>query len=203
MSTGTAETGPPVTAPRPAGVSRTDEVTGSSGVARSSGAARSSAARSSGVAGGSGAAVLDDPVSDDAAGRLFIAMARLTRLMRRNAPVALSHGSTTALATVVNEGPIRVGDLATCEGVRAPTMTRIVDGLVVDGYAERIPDPADGRACLVRATPAGIEILRGARMARAQVLAVGLDRLSSEQRAAVVAALPAIEALSADEPSAT
>jgi len=150
-----------------------------------------------------GVALLDDAVSDDAAGRLFIAIARLIRLMRRNAPVALSHGSITALATVVNEGPIRVGDLAAWEGVRAPTMTRIVDGLVVDGYAERIPDPADGRACLVRATPAGIEVLRGARTARAQVLAVALDRLSSQQRAAIVAALPAIEALCADEPPAT
>ena len=150
-----------------------------------------------------GVALLDDAVSDEVAGRLFIAIARLTRLMRRNAPVALSHGSITALATVVNEGSIRVGDLATWEGVRAPTMTRIVDGLVVDGYAERIPDPADGRACLVRATPAGIDVLRGARTARAQVLAGGLDRLSSQQRAALAAALPAIEALCGDEPSAS
>jgi DNA-binding MarR family transcriptional regulator len=147
-----------------------------------------------------GVALLDDAVSDEAAGRLFVALARLTRLIRRSAPVALSEGSVTALATVVNEGPIRVGDLAVWEGVRAPTMTRIVDGLVVDGYAERIPDPADGRACLVRATPAGIEILRGARTARAQVLAAGLDRLSGDQRAALVSALPAIEALYADEP---
>jgi DNA-binding MarR family transcriptional regulator len=150
-----------------------------------------------------GVELLDDAVSDDAAGRLFIAIARLIRMMRRKAPVALTHGSITALATVVNEGPIRVGDLATWEGVRAPTMTRIVDGLVVDGYAERIPDPADGRACLVRATPAGIDVLRGARTARAQVLAAALDRLSSQQRAAVVAALPAIEALCADEPPPT
>ena len=150
-----------------------------------------------------GGAFLDDAVADEAAGRLFLAIARLTRLMRRNAPVTLSSGSITALATVVNEGPIRVGDLAAWEGVRAPTMTRIVDGLVVDGYAERIPDPGDGRACLVRATPAGVEVLRGARTARSQVLAAGLDRLSGEQRAAVVAALPAIEALYADEPSAS
>jgi DNA-binding MarR family transcriptional regulator len=171
VSTGTASAGRTVAAPTPADVAKHG-----------------------------GVALLDDAISDDAAGRLFIAIARLTRLMRRNAPVALSHGSITALATVVNEGPIRVGDLATAEGVRAPTMTRIVDGLMVDGYAERIPDPADGRACLVRATPAGIDVLRGARTARARVLAAALDRLPSEQRAAVVAALPAIEALCADEP---
>jgi DNA-binding MarR family transcriptional regulator len=172
VSAGTASAGRVIAAPAPADVAKHGDV-----------------------------ALLDDAVSDDAAGRLFIAIARLTRLMRRNAPVALSHGSITALATVVNEGPIRVGDLATWEGVRAPTMTRIVDGLVVDGYAERIPDPADGRACLVRATPAGIDVLRGARTARAQVLSASLDRLSVEQRAAVVAALPAIEALCSDEPS--
>ena len=64
-------------------------------------------------------------------------------------------------------------------------------------------DPADGRACLVRATPAGIDVLHGARTARAQVLAAGLDRLSSQQRAALVAALPAIEAICADEPPAS
>ena len=154
------------------------------------------------VAKDGGVALLDDAVSDDAAGRLFIAIARLIRLMRRNAPVALSHGSITALATVVNEGPIRLGDLATSEGVRAPTMTRIVDGLVVDGYAERIPDPADGRACLVRATPAGIDLLRGARTARAQVLAAGARSAVQPAAGGLVAALPAIEALCADEPSA-
>jgi hypothetical protein len=46
-------------------------------------------------------------------------------------------------------------------------------------------------------------LLRGARTARAQVLAAGLDRLSSQQRAALIAALPAIEALCGDEPSAS
>jgi DNA-binding MarR family transcriptional regulator len=145
-----------------------------------------------------------DPAAPDAvAGRLFVALARLTRRLRRDAPIALSHGSITALGTVVNEGALRIGDLATSEGVRAPTMSRIVDGLVADGYAERVPDPADGRACLVQATSAGIAMLSGARTARSQLLASRFGQLSPEQRAALVAALPALEALYADDPSAS
>ena len=138
--------------------------------------------------------------ADDTVGRLFVALARLTKRLRRDAPAAISHGSVAALATVVHEGAIRVGDLATLEGVRAPTMTRIVDGLVAEGYAERVPDPADGRACLVRATAAGAAMIAGTRSARADLLAARFDRLTEPQRAALAAALPALEALCTDEP---
>lgn len=138
---------------------------------------------------------------DDVAGRLFVALAQLNRRLRREAPTSLSHGSITALATVSREGPLRLGDLALAEGVRAPTMTRIVDALVGEGMVERVPDPADGRACLVRATPDGDAVLRGARTARSQVLSARLDRLSGAQRDALVAALPALEALCLDEAS--
>jgi DNA-binding MarR family transcriptional regulator len=139
------------------------------------------------------------PDTDELTGRLYVAIARLTRMLRRDAPVALSLGSISALSTVAAGGPMRVGDLAAAEGVRAPTMTRIVDGLVADGYAERIPDPGDRRACLVRATPAGVDVLAGARSARARLLAAGVARLPQRERAALAAALPAIEALCADD----
>jgi DNA-binding MarR family transcriptional regulator len=129
--------------------------------------------------------------------RLFLAVAQLTRRLRREAPTALSHGSIVALGTVSREGPLRLGDLAAAEGVRAPTMSRIVDGLVDEGLVERIPDPADGRACLVRATPAGEAELRGARSARSQILAVRVASLPPDLRAQLFDALPALEALSA------
>lgn len=136
---------------------------------------------------------------DPEAGRLFVAIARISRQLRREAPMPLSHGSISALATVVGEGSIRVGDLAGAEGVRTPTMTRIVDTLVGEGLVERIPDQADGRACLVRATVAGEALVQGARSARSDVLADRLGRLSPELRGALRAALPAIEALCGDD----
>ena len=128
--------------------------------------------------------------------RLFLSIAQISRKLRREAPAGLSHGSITALATVAREGPLRLGDLAASEGVRAPTMSRIVDGLVEEGVAERIPDPADGRACLVRATERGNEMLRGTRAARSEALAVRVGKLPSEQRALLFGAVEALEALS-------
>lgn len=151
-------------------------------------------------AGSSAVPATPSAAADDTVGRLYVALARLTKRLRRDAPAAISHGSVAALATVVHEGAIRVGDLATLEGVRAPTMTRIVDGLVAEGYAERVPDPADGRACLVRATATGAAMIAGTRSARADLLAARFDRLTEPQRAALAAALPALEALCTDEP---
>jgi DNA-binding MarR family transcriptional regulator len=139
-------------------------------------------------------------VADDVAGRLVIAMARLVRRLRRGDPTPLGPGSISALSTIVSEGPMRVGDLAAFEGVRAPTMTRIVDLLVTEGDAERIPDAADGRACLVRATEAGSRAVLGARTARSGLLIERLRRLEPDAYAALVAALPALEALCVDGP---
>jgi hypothetical protein len=42
-------------------------------------------------------------------------------------------------------------------------MTRIVDGLIAAGLAERRPDPRDGRASEIAATPAGEVLMRGRR----------------------------------------
>jgi DNA-binding MarR family transcriptional regulator len=137
--------------------------------------------------------------AEEISGRLFVAVARLIRRMRHGDPTPLGPGAISALGTIVMDGPMRLGDLAAVEGVRAPTMTRIVDGLVSDGNAERVPDPADGRACLVRATAMGAEVIAGARTARSRTLVARLSQLDASQLDALYAALPALEALSADE----
>jgi DNA-binding MarR family transcriptional regulator len=143
------------------------------------------------------AAELTAQIEVEQVDRLFMAVAQLSRRLRREAPSALSHGSIFALSTVSREGPLRLGDLASAEGVRAPTMSRIVDGLVDEGLVERVPDPADGRACLVRATPAGEAELRGARTARSGILAERVASLPADLRVQLLGALPALEALSA------
>ncbi len=128
--------------------------------------------------------------------RLFLAITQVSRRLRRDAPVGLTQGLLAALATVAREGPLRIGDLAAVEGVRAPTMSRVVDGLVEEGVVERVPDPADGRACLVRVTGEGQLVLRGARVARSEQLAVRVAKLPAEQRERLFAAIEALEALS-------
>lgn len=128
--------------------------------------------------------------------RLQVALARLVRLLRREAPTALGPGSLSTLATLAAEGPLRAGDLALREGVRPPTMTRIVGMLEDAGYVARTADPADGRAFLVQVTPTGAELVAGTKSARAVLLQTQLQALTPQQRAALAAALPALEALS-------
>lgn len=144
----------------------------------------------------------DLPDPDDAAAaaahRLYVAMSRLTRTLRREAPAPLGHSGIAALVTVVACGPLRVGDLAVREGVSPPTMTRIVDAMAAAGYVVREPDPADGRASLVRATSDGEALISGNRSARARVLRDRVAALTGEQLQALIAALPALDALSDD-----
>jgi DNA-binding MarR family transcriptional regulator len=120
-------------------------------------------------------------------------------MLRREAPALLGHSSVAALATIVWFGPLRSGDLAGREGVSAPTMTRVVAGLESAGYAVREPDPADGRAMLIRATAEGEQLINGNRSARSRVLRERIAALTPEHRAALLAALPALDALGAAE----
>jgi DNA-binding MarR family transcriptional regulator len=143
--------------------------------------------------------VLDRALTDGAA-RLFLTIGRLSRSLRRSSTMGLGHGSTSALATVVHGGPMRTGDLAAREGVSAPTMTRIVAVLVGEGYVVREPDPDDGRVWLVRATAQGERVITEVRSARSQALLDRIARLPADQRAALLAALPALEALAEDTP---
>jgi DNA-binding MarR family transcriptional regulator len=135
----------------------------------------------------------------DPASRLFVALSRINRMLRRDAPAQLGQGGVSALATIVWYGPLRSGDLAAKEGVSPPTMTRIVAGLEATGYAGREPDPLDGRACLVRATARGQELINGNSSAVLDILRERVGRLSGEQRAALLAALPALDSLSSDD----
>ena len=134
----------------------------------------------------------------ETAARLYVVLARLVRRLRRDVPAPFGPGAISALATLAAEGPVRLGDLAATEGVRAPTMTRIVDLLVAAGAAERIPDPADGRATRVRVTTAGSKTLTVTRHARSHLLTERVNRLSRKELATLQAALPALEALCSD-----
>jgi DNA-binding MarR family transcriptional regulator len=59
------------------------------------------------------------------------------------------------LSTLVTEGPQRTTSLAEAVHTDTSTVSRQVGALVRHGMVERQADPADGRACLLAATPAG------------------------------------------------
>ena len=74
-------------------------------------------------------------------------------------------------------------------------MTQLIARLQDSGLVGRDADPSDGRVVQVRLTDAGREMLARRRAVRAERLAVILAWISPEDRAALAAALPAIDAL--------
>jgi DNA-binding MarR family transcriptional regulator len=107
----------------------------------------------------------------------------------------LSHGVLSALASIVRFGPLRLGDLAQRERIGAPATSRIVARLESDKLVLREGDPADGRAVVIAATPAGVELVRRARTARTEVIAELLQSLDEQQLDSLRGALPALERL--------
>lgn len=135
-------------------------------------------------------------ISDaELAGRLRMAIGLLVRRLRQRDPADLSTAKLSALVTIEALGPVRSGDLAAREHVAPPTMTRLVGMLADAGYVTRAADPSDGRGSLVSLAPAGAAALAAVRQQRTSEISVRLSRLTPGQRAALAAALPALEAL--------
>lgn len=130
--------------------------------------------------------------------RLRVAIARLSRRLRRNDTYQLTPTQLAALATVERSGPLRLGDLAAAEGIAPSTLTRLVAALEESGYVRRDADPTDARASTLALTPAGHAMMNSLRAESTAVLTRSLMLLSPEQRAALATALPVLEQLAED-----
>jgi DNA-binding MarR family transcriptional regulator len=117
------------------------------------------------------------------AGGLHAAAGRMLRMARRDpGEGGLSAPRLSALSVLAFSGPMSLAGLAAAEEVKAPTMSRIVEGLVKAGLATREPDPSNRRK--VRIAEAGKRALDGGRERRVRDLRERLRRLAdSEQRA--------------------
>ena len=131
--------------------------------------------------------------------RLRVALARLSRRLRRHSLHGLTPTQLAALATVERSGPLRLGDLAAAEGIAPSTLTRLVSVLEEAGFVRRDADPRDARASTLAVTPEGHEKLENLREEGTALLTEWLMLLSPGQREALAAALPALEALSESE----
>ncbi len=88
---------------------------------------------------------------------------------------------------------MRVSTLASHESVGAPVATRIVASLAELGLVARADDPEDKRACLVELTTEGRSLLATLWSERTIGLSSRLERLTTEERARLEEALPALE----------
>jgi DNA-binding MarR family transcriptional regulator len=121
---------------------------------------------------------------------LVVLSARLVREVRRNSS-DLPAASTRLLSLLDELGPSTVGALAQADRCSQPTMTGIVNGLVLKGWARRTAHPDDARASLVSMTAGGREQLTAIRDRNATLVAERLaaSGRSTEELATAVAVL--------------
>jgi DNA-binding MarR family transcriptional regulator len=125
---------------------------------------------------------------------------RLSRRLRQHAPGGITPSQLSALATVVAEGRIKLSQLAVAERVQPPSITRVVDVLVTDGYATRTQSDEDRRVAWVEPTPTGRVLVEAVRRQRDAYLAERLSTLTDDDVAALARAAELLEQLTADLP---
>jgi DNA-binding MarR family transcriptional regulator len=133
---------------------------------------------------------------DQLAEALFERLAAVYRMLHREAAeLGMSRSAISLLGLLRDRGPQRVSDLATLEGVAQPSMTALVARLERQGLVRRSADPKDGRAVVVRLSPAGRRRLQS--VARSSILRLGerVTQLDPQHVHALHAALPALDEL--------
>jgi DNA-binding MarR family transcriptional regulator len=98
----------------------------------------------------------------------------------------LSLARTKLLAQLRVEGAMRQQALALCFGFAPRSITDMVDGLERDGLAERLDDPNDRRAKLVRLTASGEAAVTAALEVRGRLIEHIFGALSTADRAELV-----------------
>jgi DNA-binding MarR family transcriptional regulator len=109
------------------------------------------------------------------------------RLLERVAAAGFSDiriAHTTVFQHVRDAGS-RITELAERAQLTKPTVVYLVNDLEAMGYVERIPDPADGRAKLVRLTERGLEARQAGRAAVVEIEAEWGAALGEERLAAL------------------
>lgn len=147
------------------------------------------------VVDGRGLALAQDSGPEIDVTRLRVALARLSRRLRRHELAGLTPTQLAALSTIGKTGPLRLGDLAAAEGIAPSTLTRLVTALEDSGYVQRTADPSDARASTLAITAHGMEALERIRAENTLMLTASLELLTPEQRSALAAALPVLEQL--------
>lgn len=127
---------------------------------------------------------------------LHSAVLRLLRGLRStDRESGVGPAQLSALSVLVMGGARTLNDLARIEDVRAPTMTRVVQGLERAGLATRRRDAQDARRVWIRASAKGQRLLHAARGRRVDELGTLLANLSARDRATLRRASQILEGM--------
>jgi DNA-binding MarR family transcriptional regulator len=120
----------------------------------------------------------------------------LGQAMRRDAETLPVSVAQSAVLARLRNGPKTVGELAAAEGVRAPSMTQIINRMEEAGWVTRSEGPVRGR--MVQITESGQAVAVAVRDERTARLAMRASGLSADELAALEAALPVLDAIFGD-----
>ena len=130
------------------------------------------------------------------ASRLRPSLLRLTRLVRNqrvDTSVTLTHLS--AMVTLENHGPMSAGELATCEKVQPPSMTKVLATLEDRGLVRRDAHPDDKRQAIIAITDEGRKLLDSERRSRNAWLSRRLESLDPDERRVLETCIPILDKL--------
>src|ERR1700739_1659437 len=135
---------------------------------------------------------------------LHRALSKLFSILRRGDPSGVVAGELTLaqlsiLVTLLDQGPIRMTDLAAHERVRTPTTTVAIRRLEKIGLVKRSRDPSDLRAVLVDITPRGGPVHGESLANRRAALAAMLSQLPEPDLNTLMKALAPLERLASGE----
>jgi DNA-binding MarR family transcriptional regulator len=105
----------------------------------------------------------------------------LRRVRKQDVATGVGPAQLSALSVLVFGGPKTLGELATAEQVKPPTMSRIVAGLARSRLIGITTDPHDARRLHIRATPKGTRLLQEGRQRRIEYLAVQIAKLAPQE----------------------
>jgi len=132
------------------------------------------------------------------ASELRLGVMRLARRLRlERSDDGMSLNQLAAMGTLERHGRMSVGELAECEKVRPPSMSRTVDCLQESGHVSRVAHETDRRQVLVELTDLGKERIAADRRRRDAWLAQRMKDLTKEERDLLRSAVPVLSRLAA------
>ena len=124
------------------------------------------------------------------------ALLRLTRLVRnQRVDTSVSLTQLSAMGTLYKHGPMSAGELAACERVQPPSMSKVLANLEERELVQRDQHPDDRRQVVLRITEQGEALLASERRARDAWLTRRVAALSGEERELLRRVVPILEKL--------
>jgi DNA-binding MarR family transcriptional regulator len=124
----------------------------------------------------------------DRALKRFLVLGQAMRRDAESLPVSVAQ---SAVLSRLRDGQKTVGELAAAEGVRAPSMTQIINRMEEAGWVTRSEGQVRGRT--VQITEAGLAVAVEVRQERRIRLARRCEGLSADDLAALESVLPVLD----------